>query len=266
MRITALAVACALGLAACGDDSGPPDARLIDGPPEGGTISLSWVIQDPDGNVLTCDQVGTSIITLDIIPVDQPFGSSDVIGCASGTGTSRPIAPGLYDVRASLGGVDAAPVEIDDILVQTGQDTAIGEVTFQVAAVGGFSFRISAGGQGNCTPEDQGGAGITATQIELQRIGGGCVPVTFDIAAGASQPASTYTTDCTTPAPHVCIAQDQTVLATPTIPTGPYRMTITGFVGGAACWSRVAQFDVPAGASVENLPQQNLMQDPSCAP
>lgn len=257
-----------LGLAACGDDTGPPDAREIDGPPEGGTVSLTWSIDD-EGAPLTCQQVGASIISLAIVPNDQPFGMTDVLTCAPGMGTSRVVPPGLYDVTVSLGGVEVDPVRFDDIEVVSGGDTPLGDAAFEVNAEGGFTFRIAAGGQGNCTTPAQGGAGITAIQLELATLAGECVPVTFDIAAGATLPASTYTTDCATPAPHACIAQDQQITVAPTIPSGTYRMAITGFIDAAACWARLAQFNVPAAGATATLPQQTLTlddADPACAP
>lgn len=257
-----------LGLAACGDDTGPPDARAIDAPPEGGTVSLSWSISD-EGAPLTCTQIGSSIVSLAIVPDEQPFGMTDVLPCGPGMGTSRVVPPGLYDVTVTLGGVDVDGVRFDDVEVVSGGDTPIGDAAFEVNAEGGFTFRISAGGQGNCTTPAQGGAGITAMQLELATLAGDCVPVTFDIAAGASLPASTYTTDCTTPAPHACIAQDQQITVAPTVPSGTYRMAITGFVEAAACWARLAQFNVPAAGATATLPQQTLTlddDDPACAP
>jgi hypothetical protein len=257
-----------LMVAACGDDTGPPDARRPDAPPPGGTVSLTWTITD-EGAPLTCAQVGSTLVSLTMVPQDQVFGVTDAFSCASGGATSRTLAEGVYDISVSLGGVDIDALRFDDVTVTAGQDTALGVAAFEVNAEGGFQFTISAGGQGNCTAIAEGGAGIDSMRIDLETFDGQCVPVTFDIAAGASQPASTYTTDCTAPAPHVCIAQDQQVSVAPTVATGTYRMSITGTVQGADCWSRVAQFDVPAAGATENLPQQNLVLDsanPACVP
>ncbi len=256
-RLWAVALATVPAVVACGDDTGPPDARGIDAAPAPGSLSLTWSIEDR-GTALTCAQVGAASVTLSIVPDDQPFGSTDVLTCAPGAGTSRQITPGVYDVTATLSGVATEGVRFDDVVVAPGADTALGAAAFEVLAEGGFTFNISAGGQGNCTSPAQGGAGITTMQIELSDAGGTCVPVTFDIAAGATQAASTYTTSCAPAAAVPCIAQDQTISVAPTLPTGSYRMTITGFIDADACWTRQPQFQVPAGGVVQSLPQQNL--------
>ena len=257
-----------VAIAACGDDTGPPDARRFDGPPAAGTISLSWTIDD-DGTPLTCSQIGASVVSLTIIPVDQPFGTTDAISCSAGMGTSRPLPPGEYHVTAALGGITAEAVEFRDVVIDPGADTPLGTAAFQVDAVGGFQFQIVAGGQGNCTPPAQGGAGIEAMELGLETIGGTCVPVTFDIAAGATQPAGTFSSTCPPAGQAPCIAQDQDVSVAPTVPSGSYRLTIVGRIGGEPCWARTSQFEVPAGAVVRSLPQQNLIHAdgiPACNP
>jgi hypothetical protein len=249
-------------VAACGDDSGLPDARGIDAMPNTGTVSLTWSIAD-GATALTCAQIGVNSVSIVSRDVDEPFGQPEVRGCSAMAG-SVALLPGTYEITTSLGGVDAEPVVFDNIVVTTGQDTALGNAAFQVSAVGGFAFDMVAAG-GNCT-----GAGITAVSLALATTTGTCVPATFDIEAGATQPAGTYTTDCTTPAPYAaCIDSDQTVTAQPTITSGSYRLTITGDVSGTPCWSRTPQFDVPAGAAIRTLPVQNLVHDdvtPACNP
>jgi hypothetical protein len=254
-------------LAACGDDTGPPDARQFDAPAAGGTVSLTWSIADPEGTPLTCAEAGANLVGLTFRPADEPFGFSDVFGCAAGAGTSRNAPAGRYRITASLAGVTGvAGVVFDDVIIESGQNQPLGEAAFVVVPLGGFGFLISAGGQGNCTPPDQGGAGITAMQLELVGPTGACMPATFEIAAGATQPASTYTTRCGDPTPHACIAQDQAITVAPTLPAGTYRMTITGRVGAQVCWSRVPQFQVPSGQASADLGVQNLTRDPACAP
>ena len=106
-------------------------------------------------------------------------------------------------------------------------------------------------------------------RLELETLADVCTPVTFDIAAGATQPAGTYTTDCTTPAAYACIESDQDVIARPTIPTGSYRLRVVGQSGGTDCWLKQAQFDVPAAGEIRDLPVQNLLHDdvtPACQP
>jgi hypothetical protein len=252
-----------LGLvAACGDDAGPPDARPPDSAVANGTISLTWSIAD-GATALTCAEVGSSVVGITAREVDSPFAQTDALSCSDGAGSTS-VAPGTYDVTVSLGGVDVPDVAFDNVVVTTGQDTPAGDAHFEVQAVGGFAFRMFAGPSGNCT-----GAGVTAVSLALETLGGTCVPATFDIAAGASNPAGTYTTDCAAPAPFACIENDQDVTAQPTITTGSYRLHIDADVGGTTCWSRAPQFDVPANAQIKQLPLQNLTHDdvtPACNP
>src|SRR5688500_15369764 len=136
-------------LAACGDDSGLPDARMPDAPPPGGTLSLTWSIAD-GATALTCAQVNASVVSLTMVPDDAVFGTTDAFTCATGSGTSRSVPPGAYDVTVTLGGVETEDVTYNDVEITAGQDTSIGDAAFEVAAIGGFSFQIVAGGQGNC--------------------------------------------------------------------------------------------------------------------
>ncbi|MCB9563556.1 MAG: hypothetical protein H6708_24425 [Kofleriaceae bacterium] len=268
-RMAGTGLVCALGLlagvAGCGNDNSSPfDAARYDAEIPRGGLGLTWTIAD--GTVAkTCAEVGALTVTLTIVPNDQPFGTTDVLSCGPGMGEVGNLAPGLYDVTATLAGAAGdlgEPVRFLDVEVAASQTTALGEAAFDVPAQGGFTFKLSAGGMPTCTT-----AGITGVQLEL-RDGAGCVPAAFDIAAGAVEPAGTYTTDCTTPAPYACIAEDQ-VVSTAGLATGSYTMTITGFVGADACWSRSPQFGVPAGDHVTQLPTQNLTLDsgnPACVP
>lgn len=262
LRTCWLCAGVALGwLAACGDDASPFDAGTYDAELPAGSVSLTWSIAD-DGAPKTCSEVAATTVTLAIVPDDQPFGTTDVLSCSSGEGQIEDIAPGVYDITVTLagtGGMLGEAVVYPNVTVAAGQDTPLGDAAFDVDAEGGFRFLISAGGQGNCTPTGDGGAGIDAMAIVLTRAGA-CVEATFDIAAGASLPATTYTTSCTAPAPGPCIAQDQEVSVAPVLPAGQYQMTITGQVGGLACWTRNPLFNVPAGGAVTQLPTQNLTQ------
>jgi hypothetical protein len=246
-----------LVLAACGDDTGPPDAVGLDAPAVAGSLSLTWTIADGP-TALACDDIGAITVTLSIRPENQPFGSTEVLPCGAGQG-SVDLPPNTYIVDVSLGGVDLEPIKFVDVVVNSEQDTSLGEVAFEVATVGGFSFTMSAAG-GNCT-----GAGITAVELALSAQGGGCVPATFELEGGG-----TYATDCASPQPHpACIDSDVTVTAQPTITTGPYRLDIRGLVGGTPCWTKAAQFDVPAAGAIRALPNQTLIHDdltPACNP
>jgi hypothetical protein len=239
--------------ASCGDDTGPPDARGFDGPPAGGRISLSWTIEDPDGAPLTCADVGTSFVSLTMVPDGQPFGVTDVIECAAGEGESRLLAPDSYRVTVALAGVESEEVELNDVVVEVDQTTPAGDVVFVVDPRGGLTLRVDAGAGSNCTD-----AGITGVQLALTRIGEGCVAATFEIAAGGTLPGSSYTTSCETPAPHACIEDDQQITVAPTLAAGTYQLAITGFVGMDACYTSQPQFVIPAGGATEDLGVQEL--------
>lgn len=257
MRWTALL----LTLAACGDDAGPPDARVIDATPAGGTISLTWRIAD-DAGPLTCQQVLARDLNLTLTATDSVFSVSDILDCPTGAGTTRTVPAGTYNIQVGLGGVGVAPITFQDVVVHSGQDTPIGDVAFHLDALGGFSFQAGTSTAGNCVDAASGGAGITAMQIAFATAAGTCVPVTLDLSGGGS-----YTTDCTTPAPTRCIDGSETISVAPTIVTGTYRMVITGFDNADACWSASPQFDVPAADVVKALPLQNLLEDtnnPNC--
>ncbi len=260
--VLAAALVAVGGLAGCGDDASPFDARTYDAEIPNGSMSLTWSIVD-EGVARTCAEVGATTVTLSIVPDDQPFGTTDVLSCSNGMGGIDDILPGRYDVSVTMAGTAGMlgePAGFPDIDIVSGQDSALGNALFEVDADGGFRFRIAAGGQGNCTPTGSGGAGIDAMQLALVDRLGACVEVTFNIGAGATLPASTYTTSCTAPAPGVCIAQDQDVAVDPVLPAGQHQLTITGLVGGLTCWTRNPQFNVPAGGVVAQLPVQNLNQ------
>jgi hypothetical protein len=124
-------------LVACGDDAGLPDARVIDGSPPGGTLSLTWTLADGETPV-TCDQVGAATVTLSIIPVGQPFGVTEAFGCTSAQGTTRVIAAGRHDVTATLGGGGAiAPAVLRlGVEVRSNEVTAVEAIAFDVDATG----------------------------------------------------------------------------------------------------------------------------------
>jgi len=118
-------------LAACGDDTGPPDALRIDAELANGTVSLTWTISDA-GGPSTCAGVGASFVSLTLIPTNQPFGMTDVLDCNPGAGTTRGFAPDTYNVTVTLVGTDAPDVEFRDVVILPAQDTAMGNAAFEV--------------------------------------------------------------------------------------------------------------------------------------
>src|SRR5688500_4771908 len=104
-------LAACLGLLACGDAGGVPDARVLAPAPPPGTFSLSWTVDDGAATI-SCEDVGAVAVSVDIIEQSAGAGVTDAFLCATGGGTSRLLAPGTYDLRVVLtgsGGVLAEP-------------------------------------------------------------------------------------------------------------------------------------------------------------
>lgn len=257
-----LASAALAGLAACGDDGGLPDARPIDARPTPGQLSARWSIAHM-GTPLTCSQIAVSQVLLEIVRVGEPFGSVDAFQCASGEGTTGDLAPGRYNVRASLGGGGTldAPPPILDVEVRPGEITPLPAIAFEVEPTGALAFHVTSPPTGgNCATTAMMGAGITAMSIELRDAAGTCVPTTFAIAAGATGLARTYQSDCAN-AVTTCIDADQLVRADG-VAAGQHSMVIRGRIGTSACWHRTSSFVTRAGGQVTTLSPQALAYDP----
>lgn len=249
----------ALGLAGCGDDVAIIDARPPVDAPAPGQAAVRWTIGH-NNMPLTCAAIGATTIGLEIAKDGDAFGVVDSFACDAAMGTTRMLVPGLYRLRMSVSGVGGdldGPEEIRDVIVPPGGTVNVPSVAFDVDPVGGMTFRITTGTIGNCTPVAQNGAGITAVRLELRDRTNTCVPATFTIAAGASQPAGTYASDCVGNT-YGCIATDQDVTVSG-LRSGPYSMIMTGSVGAAACWRRQPNAVVPAAGKIAMLPPQQLV-------
>ncbi len=246
-------------IAGCGDDVALIDARQPIDAAAPGQASLRWTLGH-NGAPLTCAAINATTVSVEIAKDGDAFGVVDSFACDAAMGTTRMLVPGLYWLRLSVTGVGGTldgPEEIRDVVVPPGAAVMVPAVAFDVDPTGGLSFRITTNGTiGNCTPAAQNGAGITAMRLELRDRTGTCVPATFTIAAGASQPAGTYAADCVGNT-YACIATDQDVTVTG-LRSGPYSMVMTGSVGAAACWRRQPNAVVPAAGRVSMLPAQEL--------
>lgn len=261
VRRALLAIAVgALAAVGCSDDLVILDARLPVDAPAPGQLALSWTIGH-GGAALTCAELGATTVTVEIVRDGDAFGVVDTFACAAGTGTTRLVAAGLYLVRVSLagaGGTLDGPELVRELTVPPAGVVTVPPVAFDVDPTGGLRFRIttpSAGG--NCAPVGSNGAGITAMRLELRNSAGTCVPATFTIAAGASEPAGTYASDCVGNT-YGCIAADQDVTVSG-LRAGTYSMVMTGSVGAAACWRRQPNATVPAAGRIAALPAQQLI-------
>lgn len=260
-RRALLAVAgSALALAACSDDLVILDARPPVDAAVPGQLALSWTIGH-GGSPLTCADLAATTVTVEIVHDGDAFGVVDTFTCGAAMGTTRKVTPGLYLIRVSLagsGGTLDGPELVRDLTVPPGGTATVPPIAFDVDPTGGLSFKIttpSAGG--NCAPVAQNGAGITAMRLELRNSAGTCLPATFMIAAGASNPAGTYASDCAGNT-YACIAADQDVTVSG-LRAGSYSMIMTGSVGGAACWRRQPNATVPAAGRISTLPPQQLI-------
>lgn len=256
----------ALSAASCSDDVGLPDARPPTDAAVPGQLSFSWTVGYMSA-ALTCAELGASSVAVEIVPQGAVFGVVDSFSCASGMGTSRQLAPGTYDLTISLegaGGTLGGPILRLGAIVASSETRAVDPVAFEVEPFGDLVFRISTGTNGNCTAEASGGAGITATRIELRDSAGTCVPTTFTISAGASQPGGTYVSDCAA-ATHACIATDQDVSAAD-VRAGQHSMVLTGLVDGQACWRRTSSFVVRSNDLTTTLNPQLLIRDTVLCP
>ncbi len=259
-----------IAVSACGGDDTPPDAEPVpDAAPEVGTINLEWEIVYM-GNPLTCADVGANTISIRFTPSQGGSGTAEALSCSAMGATTSPIDSGTYDVEVSLinGSLQDLAVEqmINDVEIVTGQSTALGTLTFEVEPRGTIDFTINAEEDGlNCDPDTMNGAGITELRIEFMDSQGACVPTTFTIEAGATQPAGEYMSDCAGSS-YGCIENDQAVSAV--VPSGPSSMVFTGYKGVEECHRRTGQFDVSGGNLITELIEQYLMRDrvPACDP
>lgn len=237
-----------LGAVGCGSGGGFPDAREIDGPPPGGTFTLDWSVTNTSNQPITCDEIGGLSVTAVVRNRGVEGGSTEVFTCATLLGTSAALAPGIYDIDFELNGVSGliatAPKQMGLVITSQG-NLQLAPVTFTVDATGGLKLNFTSNKPGgNCGLVANNGAGITATTITLQHVGAGtCEPVTFMVAAGASQPASSYTVNCGTPAVAGCIENDQQ-LSVAGVPSGSYVIHVRGR-SGADCWTNDDQLPVP---------------------
>jgi hypothetical protein len=255
-------------VASCSDDVGlGPDApNLIDAPIPG-TLSVAWTLEH-EGTPLTCTQLGAVSVTVEIVREGEAFGVVDSFNCSSAMGISRDLAPGDYDLEITLAGSGvtlAGPTRRISVPVVSSQNTVVDPLVFDVDPSGTLVFRMTTG-LDSCAPQP-GGAGITATSIELRDAGGTCVPTTFEISAGATsgRPAGTYASDCAA-ATFGCIADDQDVTAMD-VASGPRTMVITGLVGADACWNRQTSFSVrSAGLTTTLSPLVMVRNNTLCPP
>ncbi|MGN6104144.1 MAG: hypothetical protein ACTHU0_03500 [Kofleriaceae bacterium] len=265
------AVVATVAFVGCGDCDGGgfPDAAEIDGPPPGGTLSLAWTLTNANGQPITCDQVGAQTVTLLVRNLGAQGGQTEVFSCSSGMGVTPALAVGKYDVRFELvsgsgHALAMAPLQ-SNVEVRSGEQTRLSPVTFAVDAVGALALFITANQPGdNCGAIAASGAGITSTTITLVHNGGGCEPITIQVAAGAARPASTYTVNCASPVIAPCIDSDQRLTATD-VPADGYAIHVRGKIGATDCYANDDLLQVPPlGGTVSRTLNLTRLTSPGC--
>jgi hypothetical protein len=258
--LVVLAIAAAAG---CDSEAGFPDARIPDATPVPGTFSLSWLVTDPsNGASVSCDDANATSVSITVREVDAGSGQVESFNCNGGAATSRPFPPGTYVLQFALRGPDgevATAPQRDDIVITSGQDTPIGEITYEVQAQGALSVGITAPVvTSNCGPIAGMGGGIDAMTLTLTK-DAACVPFAYTVAAG---PETTTTCPAT---PVACIERTDPVV-TAILPSGRYRLDVVGSIAGAACWIGQREARVPTGGATAELTMQLAYQPavPGC--
>lgn len=236
----ALSLALVLG-ASCSSGTGLPDAGAPDAAPATGRFSVAWTMQD-GGRALTCADVGGTLLTVEVTGPEVSIGYVEAFTCSAGTGTSKALPPGVYDLAFELvgkSGTLARPASQRVTVTGNGVVEAA-PLAMTLAATGTLSTRLVAGAVANCAAN---GANLSAMSIVLEK-DGVCVPATFTIAAAGGRPGGTYTSTCAIVTPTTaCIERDQTV--TTTVASGAYTVKVRGLVGASPCWLAAQLADIP---------------------
>lgn len=234
-------------IAACGGGGGFPDARPIDGPGPMGTFSVTWTVSDTSNQPVACSKIGGLSVTVLTHNLAVEGGSTQVFTCETGMGMSQAMPVGSYDLAFELDGSTGvlATVANQRIEITANQNTVLQPLAFSLDATGALALTLATGKSGgNCGTTASGGAGITSTTITLVHTSDqSCAPLTFQISAGATRPAGTYTVNCTTPAIIPCIEADQTLSATGVAADG-YQVHVKA-TAGTDCWSNNDALQVP---------------------
>jgi len=120
---------------------------------------MAWRIIDGTDVDVICDDVGAVAVKVVATPVDAVQGAQFSFDCDDAQGTSMELAPATYNLRIELLAVGLKvigdPLMQNDVVVTSGQDTGIGEVTFDVAQSGSAFFTIQVSGTTeNCSTSD----------------------------------------------------------------------------------------------------------------
>jgi len=271
MTRTALTLTAVLALG-CGGGGGSPDASTAPDAASKGTLSFTWSVSDPSSNPLACEDVGGLTVTVTATPAIGGFAQIDSFACPNASGTTRGLDPADYNLAfrlSALSGALATDVVMNGVTVNAGQDSALGNVAFEVVPSGGFHFTVDAGSDPNCDDVASGGAGITALEMELHDDGDNCVATDFcvgdtDTATAGCQGGTTYSNDCAG-ATTACV-DDTTAISVAGVVSGTHHLVLTGWRDLDACFARDSQIVIPGNDLDRDLGAQNLLLQPLCDP
>jgi hypothetical protein len=222
--------------------------------PANGAISIVWAIRAANGIGVTCASIGGRFVALRIRNRASGATTATAFPCVDGSGTAQ-LAPGLYDISFQLDAADGT--RLATAPDQTGVTVVSGQVTqlaVQLIAATNpqttLILSIATSASSNCQPTSAGGAGVTGTTLRLERVGSGCVPLTFTRQRGSEQ-RGTYTVDCSSPQVATCVEKDETL--TTSLDPGQYFIHARGKVGVFDCWLRDDLLDIPMGTLPRTL-------------
>ena len=192
MRSTLLCFLAALvaltSSSACGSCGPDPAAR--------GSASAAWSITVA-GQAVTCAHVGAASVSLVVHSRASGDDTVSSFACTDAEGSTPPVPAGVYDATLALHAADGATLATAPmqaaVTIAAEQVTALRPAVFPVSERGKLvlSF-VALTASANCTPADQGGAGLTGFTIDFEHAADGCAPVTFTRARGTAT-LGTYT-------------------------------------------------------------------------
>ncbi len=237
-------------VAACGSGGGFPDAKQIDVLIPGGTFTLDWAVTDINNLNLSCDRIGAESVT--VLTHNRAFagGSTQVFSCSTGTGQSQSMIAGDYDFDFELDAVGSSQLATAPgqhaVTITSGANTRLSPLTFTLDATGALAFNISSGKTTNCGLTSSDGKIASTTITLVHTADQTCAPVTFDVSASSigTEPAGTYTVNCTTPVVGPCFESDQ-ILSVTGVAADNYTIHVAGNVATTPCWSNNDSLQLP---------------------
>lgn len=231
-----------------------------------GSASASWSIT-AHGQTVACARAGAASVSVRLHHRDSGVDTVFSFACATGQGTTPPIAIGLYDVTLTLQAADSAPLVAAPaqaaIAIARGDTTALPLAVFPVVDSGQLVLSFSTlGTASNCAAPDRDGAGLTGFTLSLEHASDGCAAVKFTRARGTTI-LGTYTVDCGSPPVTACIERDET-LTVDGMASGPYALGAHGFITTLACWAGADVLSVPAGAITTQRIELTPTHIPGC--